>query len=84
MTEPREKLVEQALSSMESRYMVCSLISKRANQIVKHQDSQGVAWAINKALEELNEGKIRYQSPTPPPPPPMPARGKSKSRQATR
>lgn len=61
MTEPREKLVEQTLSKLESRYLICSLISKRANQIVKHQDSQGVAWAIDEALQELVEGKLRYQ-----------------------
>jgi hypothetical protein len=41
--------------------LICSLISKRANQIVKHQDSQGVAWAIDEALQELVEGKLRYQ-----------------------
>ena len=76
MTEPREKLVEQALSKLESRYLICSLVSKRANQIVKHQDSQGVAWAIDEALQELVEEKIRHQ--------PAAAAREKRSKQAVR
>jgi len=64
MTEPRKKLVEQALSQVGSRYLVCSLVAKRANQFIRHSDSQGVAWAVNQALKELVDGRIRHQPPT--------------------
>jgi DNA-directed RNA polymerase subunit K/omega len=64
MTGSRKKLVEQALSKVGSRYLVCSLVSKRANQYIRHPDSQGVAWAVNQALRELVDGRIRHQSPT--------------------
>lgn len=63
MTGTRKKCVEEALSKVGSRYLVCSLVSKRANQYIRHPDSQGVAWAVNQALQELVEGRIRYQSP---------------------
>ncbi|MBI3950162.1 MAG: DNA-directed RNA polymerase subunit omega [Acidobacteria bacterium] len=65
MTGSRKKFVEQALSKVGSRYLVCSLVSKRANQFIRHPDSQGVAWAVNQALQELVEGRIRHQAPTP-------------------
>lgn len=61
MTETRKKLVEQALSKVGSRYLVCSLVSKRANQYIRHPDSQGVAWAVNQALRELVDGRIQHQ-----------------------
>jgi DNA-directed RNA polymerase subunit K/omega len=63
MTGSRKKLVEQALSKVGSRYLVCSLVSKRANQFIRHSDSQGVAWAVNQALQELVEGRIRHHAP---------------------
>jgi DNA-directed RNA polymerase subunit K/omega len=63
MTELRKKFVEQALMKVGSRYLVCSLASKRANQFIRHPDSQGVAWAVNQALQELVEGRIRHQVP---------------------
>ncbi len=65
MIEPRRKqLVEQALSKVGSRYLVCSVVSKRANQLIRHQESQGVAWAVNQALKELVEDRIQFMTPT--------------------
>jgi DNA-directed RNA polymerase subunit K/omega len=63
MVGTRDKLVEEGLSKNDSRYLVCSVVSKRAKQIGRHKDSQGVAWAINQALRELNDGKINYDLP---------------------
>jgi hypothetical protein len=63
MTGSRKEFVEQALAKAGSRYLVCSLVSKRANQFIRHSDSQGVAWAVNQALHELIEDRIRHQGP---------------------
>jgi DNA-directed RNA polymerase subunit K/omega len=59
----RVKLAEEALSRFESRYLICSVVAKRAKQLVKHPESQGLAWAINQALKELNDGKIPFEQP---------------------
>jgi len=59
----RVKLAEEALSRFESRYLICSVVAKRAKQLVKHPESQGLAWAINQAMKELNEGKIPFKQP---------------------
>jgi DNA-directed RNA polymerase subunit K/omega len=63
MTGSRKKFIEQALTKIGSRYLVCSVVSKRANQFIKHTDSQGVAWAVNQALQELVDGRIRPHAP---------------------
>mgnify|MGYP000173927937 CR=1 FL=1 len=59
----RVKLAEEALSKFDSRYLICSVVAKRAKQLVKHPESQGLAWAITQALKELNEGKIPFEQP---------------------
>ncbi|MCS6817861.1 MAG: DNA-directed RNA polymerase subunit omega [Blastocatellia bacterium] len=59
----RVKLAEEALSKFESRYLICSVVAKRAKQLVKHPESQGLAWAITQALKELDEGKIPFEQP---------------------
>ena len=59
----RVKLAEEALSKFDSRYLICSVVAKRAKQLVKHPESQGLAWAINQAMKELNEGKIPFELP---------------------
>ncbi len=59
----RVKLAEEALSKFESRYLICSVVAKRAKQLVKHPESQGLAWAINQALKELNEGALPFEQP---------------------
>ena len=64
MTETRKTLVEQALQKVGSRYLVCSVVSKRANQFIRHSDSQGVAWAVNQSIQELLDGRIRPQPVT--------------------
>jgi len=63
MLATREKLADEVLSRIDSRYLVCSLVAKRARQVARHQDSQGLAWAINQSFKELKEGKISYQMP---------------------
>ena len=63
MVGTRDKLVEEGLSKNDSRYLVCTVVSKRAKQLGRHKDSQGVAWSINQALRELNDGKINYDAP---------------------
>ena len=55
----KKKLVEQALEKIGSRYYVCAVVSKRANQYIRHSDSQGVAWAVNQSLLELVDGRLR-------------------------
>ncbi len=60
----RKQLVEQALSKVGSRYLVCSIVSKRASQLLRHPENQGVAWAVNQALQELTEDRLRYRAPT--------------------
>ena len=64
MTEAREQLVKAALSRHESRYLIVSVVAKRSNQLAHHPDSQGTGWAINHALKELLEEKIKYDLPT--------------------
>ena len=60
MTEARERLVKDALAKLDSRYMVVSVVAKRANQLARHPESQGAGWAINQALKELLDDKIRF------------------------
>ncbi|MBI4468439.1 MAG: DNA-directed RNA polymerase subunit omega [Acidobacteria bacterium] len=63
MNEARERLVKDALARLESRYMVVSVVAKRANQLARHPESQGAGWAINQALKELLDDKIKYEVP---------------------
>jgi DNA-directed RNA polymerase subunit K/omega len=63
MVDTRERLVEKAIAQMDSRYLICSLVAKRAKQLVRHQDAPGVSWAINQALTELLQDRITYQMP---------------------
>lgn len=63
MTEARERLVKDALARLESRYMVVSVVAKRANQLARHPESQGAGWAINQALKELLDDKIKFDVP---------------------
>lgn len=59
----RKRLVEEALAKVGSRYLVCSLVAKRANQLIKHSESQGIAWAVNRALKELVDERIQPNAP---------------------
>ncbi len=63
MIEARERLVREALVKHESRYLVVSVVAKRANQLARHTDSQGAGWAINQALKELLDDKIKFDAP---------------------
>lgn len=63
MTEAREQLVKDALSRHDSRYLVVSVVAKRANQLARHPESQGTGWAINQALKELLENKVKFEVP---------------------
>ena len=63
MTDARERLVKDALARLESRYMVVSVVAKRANQLARHPESQGAGWAINQALKELLDDKIQFDVP---------------------
>lgn len=63
MVDTREQLVEEAIAKIDSRYLICTLVSKRAKQLVRHQDAPGVSWAINQAFKELIHDKIPYERP---------------------
>lgn len=63
MSGSRKKFVEEALGKVGSRYLVCALVAKRANQYIKHSESQGIAWAVNQALRELVDGRIQPEVP---------------------
>jgi len=60
--EKEKVLVDNILNRTEDRYTLINLAAKRARVIVESNDNMKMTEAINGAIEEIREGKLRVKT----------------------